>query len=527
MEASKVHPIVSEHEVGAISSEKAVNQILENTKEAAEQERQLGVREAFKIYPKAMFWSMFFSISVVMSGYDAQIITSFYALPAFVAKYGTPDSTGEIAISAAWQSGLGMGNPIGQVLGSLACGWPCERWGRKRVLMACNVAIAAIVFLQFFAPNIGVLCVGEVLAGLMWGACITISPTYASEVSPLVLRGILTAFINMAFVIGQFVAQGVAAGLEGRTDKWAYKAPFAIQWLWCLILFVGLPFAPESPWFLVRTGRTEDARKALQKLAWEKGVDLDKALLVIEQTDLLERELHTNSKYTDCFKGHNLRRTEISCMVYLTQVLCGIYLLPYANYFFEQAGLNPAQAFNMGVGNTAIGFVATCLSWVVLSYAGRRTIYTNGLYIMTVLLFIIGILDCAPSYNTNSSFSWAQASLLDVWTFFYQSTVGPLTFVLISEVSSTKLRSRTIAIATAFQALAAIVATVAVPFMFNPENGNMRGKIGFVFGGLSVLCSIWCYVRLPETWRRTFDEIDIMFERNVRTKDFKKYAFDF
>ncbi|ANB13674.1 Mal31p [Sugiyamaella lignohabitans] len=442
-DTEKTHHVVDEQDVGSISSIKAVNVILENTKELLEEERQLGVIDAMKQYPKAMFWSVFFSVAVIMTGYDAQLVTSFYAMPSFIAKYGQYYN-GNKEISAAWQSGLGMGNPIGQLLGSLVVAWPSEKWGRKRVLIVCNLLIAALIFMQFFANNIQVLCVGEILAGLLWGCFVVIAPSYASEVSPLALRGILTAFINMAFVIGQFVAQGVAAGLESRTDKWAYKAPFAIQWIWCLILFVGLPFAPESPWYLVRKGRRDEAKKALQRLAWDKagdGVSLEKTLNVIEQTDLLERELHTSSTYMDCFKGSNLRRTEICCMVYLIQVICGNPLMGYCNYFFIQAGLDNQKAFYMGVGTTAIGFVGTALTWVVLSYAGRRTIFNYGLSVMTLLLFIIAILDCAPSYSSNLGFSWAQASLLDVWTFLYQLTVGPLTFVIIGEISSTKLVS--------------------------------------------------------------------------------------
>ena len=177
----------------------------------------------------------------------------------------------------------------------------------------------------------------------------------------------------------------------------------------------------------------------------------------------------------------------------------------------------------MGVGNTAIGFTGTCIAFVLVNYMGRRSIYLYGMYLMTVIYFIIGILDCAPSYNSNPGFSWAQGSLLDVWTFIYQTTVGPLTFVIISEVSSTKLRSRTIAISTAVQALASIVFTVAVPYMFNPLNGNMRGKTFFVFAGFSFFSTIWCYMRLPESRNRTFEELDVMFERRVKTKDFAKY----
>jgi MFS family permease len=70
------------------------------------------------------------------------------------------------------------------------------------------------------------LCVGEVLAGLAYGFYVVIAPTYASEVCPVILRGFLTTSVNLAFVIGQFIAQGCAAGVETRLDEWAYKIPF-------------------------------------------------------------------------------------------------------------------------------------------------------------------------------------------------------------------------------------------------------------------------------------------------------------
>jgi MFS family permease len=82
------------------------------------------------------------------------------------------------------------------------------------------------VFVQFFSTSIGMLCAGEILGGLAYGFYVVIAPTYASEICPLALRGVLTASVNLAFVIGQFIAQGCAAGVESRLDEWAYKAPF-------------------------------------------------------------------------------------------------------------------------------------------------------------------------------------------------------------------------------------------------------------------------------------------------------------
>jgi hypothetical protein len=117
--------------------------------------------------------------------------------------------------------------------------------------------------------------------------------------------------------------------------------------VWPVVLLAGLPFAPESPYWLVRRGRREEARKALLKLTSAKNrPDIDKLLVGIEQTDLLEREYETETTYYDCFKGVSLVRTEISIMVYLIQVIGGNPLIGYANYFFEQAGLSSSEAFH-------------------------------------------------------------------------------------------------------------------------------------------------------------------------------------
>lgn len=82
-------------------------------------------------------------------------------------------------------------------------------------------------------------------------------------------------------------------------------------------------------------GRFTEAEKSLKRLASKK-VDVKPALAMIIETDKLEREIEAGSTYADCFKKINLRRTEISVGVYVIQVLCGIYLVGYATYFFTR-----------------------------------------------------------------------------------------------------------------------------------------------------------------------------------------------
>lgn len=148
----------------------------------------------------------------------------------------------------------------------------------------------------------------------------------------------------------------------------------------------------------------------------------------------------------------------------------GVYLVGYATYFFELAGLPTRQAFNMSIGFLALGFVGTLLSWILLIHYGRRTIYNTGLFLLVVLMLIIGILDCVPNYTQRKDIIWAQSSLMLIWNFCYDFSVGPVCFVILCEVSATKVRSKTIAAATAAQALLAIVMTVAIPFVFSDSN---------------------------------------------------------
>ena len=68
--------------------------------------------------------------------------------------------------------------------------------------------------------------------------------------------------------------------------------------------------------------------------------------------------------------------------------------------------------------------------------------------------------------------------------------------------------------------------TVAIPYMITPDGANMQGKLGFFFGGLAALCFVWAHFRVPETMGRTYEELDLLFERKVPARSFRKYRLD-
>lgn len=177
----------------------------------------------------------------------------------------------------------------------------------------------------------------------------------------------------------------------------------------------------------------------------------------------------------------------------------------------------------MGVGFLAVGLIGTCLSWVLLTHLGRRTIYNSSLATLAVLQFIIAIIDSVPDYDERPGLAWAEAVIMMIWNFVYDLGVGPICFVILSEASATRVRSHTIAVATAIQAILGIVFTIAIPYAINPDQGNLRGKLGYVFGGLATLSLVWSYFRLPEFKGRTYEDLDVMFARGVKARDFKRY----
>ena len=228
IESHQPNPVVNiAHESDVKGDDFEMNeksQVAVQARLATESEHALTTLQAIKAYPWAMFWSAIFTSSLIMVGYDGAIIYSFYGLPAFLQQYGT-DYGGDIGyeISAPWQNALGLGAPVGQLVGAFLTSYPLERFGRKKVFGACLTLTTMFIFLEFFAVNISMLAAGEFLAGLLYGSYLVVAPTYVSEVCPMALRGVMNAAINLGYVIGHFIASGVGDAFANNLTQWAYR----------------------------------------------------------------------------------------------------------------------------------------------------------------------------------------------------------------------------------------------------------------------------------------------------------------
>lgn len=508
----------------------AAQDIADLTQDAAratEAEHKQTFWQSVKTYPHAMGWSVLLSTALVMEGFDLILLGNLYAYEPFQKAFGVEQPDGTYQLTAAWQSGLSNGALVGEILGLFVNGIIAEKFGYRKTLIGALCMVVCFIFIVFFATNLVTLLIGEILLGIPWGVFQTITTTYAAEVCPVTLRPYLTTYVNLCWVMGQLLASGVLKAMLSRDDKWGYKIPFALQWMWPIPLIIGISLAPESPWWLIRKGRREDAKKALLRLT-SKGKDpnfnADETIAMMEHTNALENAITTGSSYLDCFKGVDLRRTHIVCFTWQVQALCGSTFMGYSTYFYEQAGLATSNSFTLTMAQFALGAIGTISSWFLMGWFGRRTLYLAGQLAMTVFLVIIGGLGIISLENTSAQ--WAIGSMLLVYTFTYDATVGPVCYSLVAELSSSRLRTKTVVLSRNLYNIVGIVTNIITPHMLNPTSWNWGAKAGFFWAGSCFLCFIWTYFFLPEPKGRTYGELDVLFENKVPAREFKSTIVD-
>ena len=486
-------------------------------------EHALGTLEAVRIYWKAVVLTLWLTLTIIMRGYDASVATSFFALPAFRNRFGYNVPGHGNQIQAKWQSVLSIATTVGQVFGSFAATVPMDKWGRRPTLAVCLVLTCCIIPIEVFAPSIQVLVAAEYLAGFILGFYQVLIPTYSAELLPTVLRPYLAACINLNYNIGGLLIAGITTAFDNYTTEWGYKIPFTLQWMWPVLILPVLYITPESPWFLVKNDRTEEAKKALYTLSTKHPkVDVDKTIAMMQKTILYEESIESGGSFFDCFRGMARWRTEIVIMVFFCQ---DFSLSPVsAAYFYEQLNLSTDKSFDLSIAGTAISTFCSLFSGVFLRLYGRRTTFTIGIATLCVLQLIVGFLQLPSSYNTNTGFRMGQIVLLYLAGAVYNLSIGPLTYTILTEVPSIRLRSKQVAIAISCDAAYGIVTNFITPYLINPGEANAKGKVDFLWGGITFFSFLWCYFRLPETKHRTFEEIDYLFENKVPNKQFKHYV---
>ncbi|KAI7365026.1 sugar transporter family protein [Hortaea werneckii] len=524
--------IGNEHPDPVFENEKDEEQHIETKEQvhgavrATEGEHAMTLREALRQYPKAVYWSCWFSMALVMQGFDHAFIYGFIGFPPFEKKYGVPTSDGGFEVPANDQAAITNCVAAGEIVGLLINGWLADWLGYRKVMAGSLVLFMAFVFLQFFAVDIAMYIGAELALGVPWGVFQTITTTYAAEISPGALRPYLTMFIPGCWCVGYLIGTAIIRGFLQMEGQWAYRIPFALQWIPPIPILIAVYFAPESPWWLLSKDRIEEATAMLKRLRAKDSSEegLMDTLDMMQHTIRVEAEMKQKATYRALFNKQNLRRTEIVFWVYTSQQMCA-QLMSYIVYFLQEAGLSTSISFEMAMGQYALGTVAVAVSFLLVPRWGRRTFLLVGLGYSALTTFVIGFLGLGGT-REHPALANAIGALLIIQYGVFFGTITPITYTIVSEIPTSVLRTKSVALGRSGYNLITIIYGQLIPRMIQESSWDWGARCGLLWGGIMAIMFVWAFFRVPETKHRTFEEVDLLFANGVGARKFKKAHVD-
>ncbi|KXH38287.1 maltose permease MAL31 [Colletotrichum salicis] len=486
------------------------------------EDHEMGIWKSFVRYPWACAWCVYACWTIILLSFDVQAAGAVVGIPEFRKDFGY-EFNGDYVLPAIWQSAF-SGAPIATaVISSIASAELADHIGRKKVLALALVISFIAVAIEFIATTNPVFFAGKLLNGLMVGAVGTIMVSYIGEITPLALRGIFTCGVGVAYGIGLLVAFVVINYTSTVESRWAYRTVFCCQFGFAGVSAILWPFMPESPWWLVSKGKKDEALKSLGRLG-HSGNEGRAKLALIERT-LNEVKAETDGvTYLECFKKSNLRRTIISIMPLCIQSFSGIafvasyFTFDYLDYL-QPAGYSTSMSYQLQIAQPVLSIVGNLMAAAVIDRVGRGNLTFYGLAILTVFLLITGGLGT----GTSQPMIKGTVAFILIYSWWYNVSIGSTAFSLLAEVSTSRLRAKTVAIGYASQNSINVMWQFVIPYMFNPDKANLGAKIAFIFGGLCLFSLAYLWLFQPETGGRSYEELYEMFAKSVQARKFKSY----
>ena len=400
-----------------------------------------------------------------MESYCVFLMGNFIPLPAFAKRYGVwHEGDNKMIIESQWQSALQVGGPLGALVGVFLAGPITSRIGYRWATISALMALNGFIFIFYFGDSLGVFLAAQLLEGVPWGIFIANAPAYCSEIVPIKLRAPATQMLQMFWAIGAIIVGAVTYVYNEDPGQAAFRIPVALQWMFPTPLAILIFIAPESPWWLVRKGRLEEAAKSVKRLGRVSVIgNLEESVAMMRRTIELEKN-EKEPSLLELWKGTDRYRTLIVCGVYAAQNLTGNLIANQAVYFFEQAGIATDTAFALGLITSALQTIFVMLSWILTTYLGRRTIYVWGSLINVVFLVALGI---AGSVGKSTASSLAQASLGLIVSVLFTLGPAPASWVIIGETSSIRLRPLTTGVGRGCYYMVNIPCIFASSYMLN------------------------------------------------------------
>lgn len=430
----------------------------------------------------------------LLFGYDTAVISGAIG---FMADHFT--------LSPAMQGWAAGSALVGCILGAAAAGAASDRFGRRLTLIASAVLFLVSAIGTALPRTLTEFVVFRAIGGIGVGAASMTGPMYIAEIAPARLRGALVSWNQFAIVLGillsYFVNYFIARGGDTAWNT-------ATGWRWMFgseslpaLAFLGLLLGvPESPRWLAKQGRGTEARRILTRV--DGPGHADRELAEIEATLNLETE-----SFSELFHRRWRPVLWIGVSLAVLQQITGINVFLYfaPEILKSVAGATMDTALLQTVLVGVVNMVFTVIAIRKVDRWGRKPLMLAGYAGMAAALFVLGGAAWAGRIQ-----AWILAAILGYIAAFAVS-VGPVTWVLLSEIFPNRHRGRAMAIATLCLWTANYLVSQTFPMLDKNEWLVAKFNHGFPFllyGIFSVIAVLFVWRRVPETKGRSLEEIE-------------------
>jgi len=446
----------------------------------------------------------------LLFGFDTGVISG--AIPYFQQRFQLGNDWVELITTA----GL-----LGAVIGALSCGRIADLLGRKKVILAAALVFSIGAIWSGMAPDARMLIVARFFLGTAIGVSSFAVPLYISEISPARSRGTLVSLFQLLITIGIMVsyfsdsAFALPEGAPGYVDCW--RPMFYVGVIPALIMFIGMIFLPETPRWLISKGRDEECRNVLMKV--EDPVLISEVIATMKEEIALDKG--NRVRWNDILQPWLRAPLIIAVGIMFVQQFTGINtIIYYSPKIFLMSGFDGARSAILA--STSVGVVNvlfTVLSLFLVDRIGRRKLYVTGVSGMVVAL--VGLSSCfALQADLGNAVKQITIALVWVYCAFFSMSLGPLGWLIISEVFPLKVRG----IGTSIGSLACWLFNGVVAFTFfkivlaltlkgtdiviKGENlGNPAGAFA-LYALVGVAGLLWGYFHIPETKGKSLERIE-------------------
>lgn len=466
-------------------------------------------------------------VGFLLFGYDQGVMGSLLTLDSFRKRFHEIDTVDNTDMHTATIQGVTVGiYEIGCLIGALSTMYLGDKFGRlKMIFSGCIIMIIGGI-LQTASTNTPFLAVSRVISGLGNGLLTSTVPLYAAECSRAASRGSSLCIHGSLITFGICISYWIdfAFYFTEKFGEVSWRFPIAFQLIFPIVIVAFLFKFPESPRWLMRQGREEEATLIFASLYDKPPSHPVVQRLIADIKESLQAEIDagghkfTPRKLITQGKKKNFQRVNLAAWSQVMQQICGINLITYyAGTIFESyIGMTPLNSRILAACNGTEYFLASLIPIFIIEKVGRRKLFLFGTVGQCLtMLFLYVSMEMAKQGKPGASIG--AAVLLFIFNTFFGMSLLSLTWLYPPEISSLEVRAPTTAISTACNWGFNFMVVMITPISFNSIDHHTY----LIFFGINFCMVPVLYFLYPETKGRTLEEVDLIFAETPAWKPWK------